>query len=365
MDFRTTDVGLVNLNYQSTPAPRQFPLLCTSSTQCGNSLAGTLFLSIWGTRSPVVAEPLVKGTTWTSTGGAANDVAATNRYLGHERISVPAFPGGVDTAKIESVVSQVGALGDPFGSGVRTVWWAYGVGPVRIMFEHTGGESSFSQLEATTLKPLALPSDLNLMPLKVGTAARFRWRNDRHMPRWSRQRFEVVGLVNNSARVNVTDLSGPIDVAGSYTFTSRLGGLTNLSTVFRRATTTQRLPILGPKNGPEGRRRFVTPYDLMTYGFGPVLPAYAVRGQTWRSATESRDFRVNGVSGVSTVLKNKTVHTPAGRFRNTTVVRTKLRQSGHRFGSGSRTSYFAPDIGLVKLTFRHLDGSTSTVERTK
>ena len=33
------------------------------------------------------------------------------------------------------------------------------------------------------------------------------------------------------------------------------------------------------------------------------------------------------------------------------------------FGSGTRTSCFAPGKGLVKLVFRHRDGSVSTVER--
>ena len=33
--------------------------------------------------------------------------------------------------------------------------------------------------------------------------------------------------------------------------------------------------------------------------------------------------------------------------------------------SWSRTMYFAPDMGLVKLTFRHKDGSVSTVERVR
>ena len=100
----------------------------------------------------------------------------------------------------------------------------------------------------------------------------------------------------------------------------------------------------------------------MIYGYNPVLPAYAERGQTWRSSPDSRDFRRFGVTGVSTVLGRATVRTPAGRSA-TIAVRSQLRQPGQRFGSGSRTSYFAPDVGLVKLTFRHADGSTSTVER--
>jgi hypothetical protein len=368
MDFFTTDVGLVNLNYSSTPAPRNFPILCASAIACGNTIAGSLFLTIWGTRSPVLAEPLVKGTTWTSTGGAANDVVAQNRYLGHERVTTPAFPGGVEAAKVQSVVTQAGALGDPFGSGVRTVWWVYGVGPVRIAFEHTGGETSFAQLVSTSLPARALPSDANLLPLREGEVSRFRWRNDKHMKAWSEQRFEVAGLVNNTARVNVRDLSGPLDVLVSYAFTSRLAGTTAISSVFRRvdvkAGAAVDMPRLGPTNGPEGRRRFVTPYDLMSYGYNPVLPAYAYKGQTWASAAGSRDFQVNGVTGTSTVLGQRIVRVPAGRYK-AIAVRSVLRQKGHRFGSGSRTSYFVPDVGLVKITFRHDDGSTSTVERTR
>ena len=55
---------------------------------------------------------------------------------------------------------------------------------------------------------------------------------------------------------------------------------------------------------------------------------------------------------------------PAGRF-DAVVIRSTLTQSGFRFGSGTRTMYFAPGKGLVKLVFKHRDGSVSTVERTK
>ena len=69
------------------------------------------------------------------------------------------------------------------------------------------------------------------------------------------------------------------------------------------------------------------------------------------------------MTGVSKVIGTGTkVRTPAGTFR-TTVVRSTLVQRGYRFGSGTRTSYFAAGKGLVKLVFRHRDGSVSTVER--
>ena len=362
IDFKHTDAGLVNLNYQSTQPPPQFPILCASATDCGNSLAGTFYLLIWGTRSPTLAEPLVKGTRWNSLGGAGNDVGSSNRYLGRERVTVPAFPGGVLAAKIESEVTQAGAIGDPFGSGVRTVYWVRGVGPVLTVFRHAGGEISRSELQSTNRAALPLPADDNLLPLNKGDRATYRWRNSRHMKQWSRQQFDVAQVVNNSARVDVKSLSGPIRVAGAYTFSTRLSGVTQLSGVTRAASRAT-FPRLGPRGvDSASRRRFFTPYDLMVFGFNPVVPAYAAKGESWRSSRDSRDFRIFGVTGVSKVLGKRRVRTPAGRF-TALVVRSTLRQRGYRFGSGTRTSWFVPGKGLVKLKFRHRDGSVSTVER--
>lgn len=358
MDFRQTDAGLVNLDYQSTQPPPEFPVLCASPVQCGNSLAGPLYMLIWGTRSPTIAEPLLRGTRWNSLGGASNDVSSSNRYVGRGRVAVPAFPRGITAAVVESDLTQAGALGDPYGSGTRTVHWVRGVGPVRIVFKHVGGEVSVAELRSTNLTPRPLPPDANLMPLNRGGRATFRWRNSRHMRRWSRQRFEVAEVVNNTARVSVRSFSGRIRVAGSYLFATRLSGVTHLSG-FTRARSLARFPRLGPRGN---RRRFFTPYDLMVFGFNPIVPVYPAKGDTWRSAGDSRDFKVFGVTGSSRVIGTRRVRTPAGRF-TAVAVTSRLRQHGYRFGSGRRTMYFAPGRGLVKLVFRHADGSVSRVER--
>jgi hypothetical protein len=362
MDFRHTEAGLVNVNYQSTQPPPAFPVLCASATDCGNSLAGPMYMLIWGTRSPTLAEPLLKGTRWNATGGASDDVASASRYIGHSRVTVPAFPKGINAAEVESEVTQGGALGDPFGTGVRTVWWVRGVGPVRIVFRHAGGEISEARLQSTTLKPLALPSDQNLLPINRGDKATFRWRNNRHMPKWSRQRFEVTEVVNNTARVDVKSLSGPIQVQGSYTFSSRISGVVHLQAA-TRAATRAKFPKLGPKGLPSDRRRsFFTPYDLMVFGFGPVTPIDVKKGDSWRSSRDSADFKIFGVSGVTRVLGTQKVRTPLGRY-STVALRSTLTQNGFKFGSGTRTMWFAPGKGLMKLVFRHRDGSVSTVER--
>jgi hypothetical protein len=362
IDFQNTNAGLVNLTYQSTPPPSNFPILCASASNCGNSLASSMFLLIWGTRSPVIAEPLVSGTRWTSLGGQSNDVQSDNRYVGQTKVTVPAFPQGVDAAQVDSTITQAGALGDPYGSGVRSVWWVRGVGPVRIVFRHAGGETSVAELQSTSLTPLPLPGDANYFPLLDGRSATFRWRNSRHMHRWSRQRFTTTRVVNNSARIDVKSLSGPIKVAGSYTFASRLSGLTNIS-AFTRAASRATFPKLGPSAAaPADRRHLLTPYDFLTYGFNPILTAGPQTGESWRSSRTGRDWKIFGVVGASTVLAPRTLRTPAGKF-TAIGVRSTVTQPKFPYGSGVRTSWFAAGTGLVKLVFRHRDGSVSTIQR--
>ena len=188
VDFRYTDAGLVNLNYQSTQPPPQFPILCASATSCGNSVAGTMYLLIWGTRSPTLAEPLLQGTRWNSLGGAGNDVARGAATSGSEKIVVPAFPQGVEAAKVEGEVTQAGAVGDPFGCGRAHRL----VGARRRPGEDHHAPRGRRALprrrcSRTNLKPLPLPADVNLLPLNRGDTATFRWRNSKHMKAWSTQ----------------------------------------------------------------------------------------------------------------------------------------------------------------------------------
>jgi hypothetical protein len=85
---------------------------------------------------------------------------------------------------------------------------------------------------------------------------------------------------------------------------------------------------------------------------------------TWKAATSGRDWEVYGVTGTSAVLGVQKVKTPAGTFA-ALAVRSTLVQAGFPWGSGTRTSWFAPNKGLVKLVFRHGDGSVSDVELLK
>jgi hypothetical protein len=363
VSFQETSAGLLNTDWSSTPPPPQFPILCAVLQNCNNSLSSTYYNLIWGSRAPVLAAPLLKGTSWTSTGGVQGDVASSNDYVGTERIVVPAFPQGIRAAKVRSEVTQAGALGDPYGTGVRTVWWVYGVGPVKIVFEHAGGNAPVltSVLLSTNQTAKPLPPDGRYFPLIKGRTVRYSWTNSKHMKKPSVQEVTTDEVANNAARFSVKHISGPIRLAAVYGFTVKADGVTNLYATTRSVRLVD-FPPLGPRAlAVDKRRRFTTPLDLMIYGFNPILPAYATPGSAWRSKVPSRDFSVFGVTGTTRILGLRDVKVGKRTYK-ALAVQSKLTQRGFPFGSGTRTSYFAADRGLVKLVFRHGDGSVSTVQ---
>ena len=364
MTFQETPAGLFAVDWSSTPPPSTFPILCASASQCGNSLSSALYNLVWGSRSPVLVEPLLQGTSWASTGGAQNDVTSGSDYLGTEEVSVPAFPKPVVGAKVRTEITQAGAIGDPYGSGIRTVWWAYGVGPVKIELQHAGGAVTTVQLTGTNQTPQPPPTDVDYFPLVKNLKLTYRWTNTKWLKKPSVQQVTISQVANGSARLDVKHVSGPIHVAGAYGFTRRASGITNLWATTKSASLAS-FPALGPRSLPKGKRRhFATPLDLMVYGFNPILPGDAIAGSNWSAKIPSRDWSVFGVKGKTTVLGVRRIKVPAGRF-DALAVRSTLTQPGFAFGSGTRTMWFAPGEGLVKLVFRHADRSVSTVVLTK
>lgn len=367
MMFSDTNSGPKNTDWTSSLPPASFPILCAIAAGCGNSLVGTLYNLIWGTRNQVLAQPLLSGLTWPDTGGASSDVASESTYLGTEQISVPAFPGPVTAAKVQTTITQAGALGDPYGSGVRIVWWVYGVGPVQIEFQHSGGIAApltEAVLQSTNQMPIRAPGDANYFPMSKGASSKFRWTNSRWMKTPEVQQFTVEAAVNGTARITVKHLSGPIKVAGVYGFVTRNDGVTNLWANVQ-AVTKLKFPELGPPGAaPDKRRHFFTPFDLMVYGFNPIITAYPAAGDSWTWHSPSRDFSIFGVKGQTHIVGLRQVTVPAGTFQ-ALVVQSTLTQANYLYANGTRTMWFAAGKGLVKLLFVHADGSKSIVVRMK
>ena len=364
--FQETDQGLVSASpYWSTcPAPTGTPLLCGAATNCYNTLSSSLMSVLWGDSSAVLQEPLLQGTTWNATSIADSYISSTSTYLGLRQVTVPAYPKGVLAAVVSTQIIQTDGQSPTYGSGTRTTWWVNGVGPVQVVFDHAGdGQDVYGrppvttvQLISTNLQAKQPASDVNYFPLKQGLRTTYRWTNSKHLPQPEVETVTDAQVSGASAGLTVKSVSGPMTVAGDYVFTRGLDGLTTLGGS-SAARTLLTFPSLG--HG----RRFLTPLDLMVYGFNPILPAYAQAGDTWKSGNAS-DFSVYGVTGSTRVIGVSTVRVPAGTFR-ALEVRSVLTQRGHRFGSGVRTCWFAPGRGLVKLVFRHDDGSVSLIQLVK
>jgi hypothetical protein len=266
----------------------------------------------------------------------------------------------VIAAVVKSTLTQAGAIGDPYGSGNRTTWWVYGVGPVKVVFAHAGGSSApltTSELQSTTLKPLPTPTDVDYFPFHKGRTLTYRWTNPKHLKQPEVEKLVMDAVVNNTARVTIKSAQGPIKAKGSYGYSKRVSGVANLWGNTASASV-HPLPKLGPAGG---QIHFASPLDLMDFGLNPILTAYPATGTTWASSRASSEFKTYGVTGTTRVLGVQKVAVPAGTFQ-ALAVQSTLHQPGFPFGSGVRTSWFASGEGLVKLVFRHGDGSTSTVE---
>ena len=101
IDFRNSDAGLVNLNYQSTQPPRAVPDPVRERDLVRQQRRGRDVHADLGHALADAVRAAAAGTRWNSLGGAANDVASSNRYEGREKLTVPAFPNGIEAAKID------------------------------------------------------------------------------------------------------------------------------------------------------------------------------------------------------------------------------------------------------------------------
>ena len=356
MSFQDSSAGLINTNWNSCPPPSNMPILCPSPANCANSLSSTLYDVIWGNRVPVLSEPLLQGLTWNATGGGSNEVSSTSQYLGMRLVKVPAFPNGVRAAAVQTNLALAGTPGDDYGSGIRTTWWVRGVGPVLVVFDHVDGSVTTASLLATNLQPTANAPDPDYFPLTLGMSARYQWTNNKHLRQSEIEKVTVAAVASRTARISVASVSGPLRVAAQYLFTQRLDGVRN-TWAQASAATLVKFPHLG--HG----RHFITPIDLMVFGFNPLLPAYPQAGMKWTSGN-AVDLQHFGVSGTTRIIGVRSVHVPAGTF-NALELQSNLSQPGYPFGSGTRTMWFAAGRGLVKLVFNHRDGSTSVVQLLK
>ena len=72
---------------------------------------------------------------------------------------------------------------------MATVWWVYGVGPVKVEFDHAGSNAPVTRsvLVSTNQTPKPPPPDTRWFPATKGMKLRYRWTNPKHLPKPSVQ----------------------------------------------------------------------------------------------------------------------------------------------------------------------------------
>ena len=131
--------GITNISAATSAASlAKFP-----SLGHGRHFFTPLDLMLFGFNPVLPAYPIV-GTRWQS--GNPVDfhlygVTGSTRVVGITRVHVPA--GTFQALELRSVLIQ---RGHPFGSGVRTMWFAPNRGLVKLVFQHRDGSTSVVQL---------------------------------------------------------------------------------------------------------------------------------------------------------------------------------------------------------------------------
>ena len=187
--FQETTAGLVNTDWSSTPPPSAFPILCAVVAGCNNSLASTYYNVIWGTRAPVLAAPLLKGTSW------AKHRRRPGRRGEHVRLRRHRARRGARRSPTASERRRCAPRSRrPARSAIRT---GAASGPSggctasarsRSSFQHTGGGAAVatSVLVNTNQTAKAPPPDGRYFPLVRGAKARYSWTNTKHLKKPSR-----------------------------------------------------------------------------------------------------------------------------------------------------------------------------------
>ena len=213
---------------------------------------------------------------------------------------------------------------------MRTVWWVYGVGPVKTVFDHAGAGLPDHDVgpDEHQSTPTAPPPDTRWFPLDEGRRRPYRWTNSKHMKKPSVQEFTTDEVRERLGRVTVKHISGPIRVAGAYGFTTRARTASRTS---GRRRNRRRSPASAARPGRCRRTvdaTLLTPLDMMVFGFNPIIPAASdVRRRRGRRRCPAVTYSIFGVTGTSKVLGVKTVKVPAGTFK-ALVVQSKLKQKG-------------------------------------
>lgn len=243
----------------------------------------------------------------------------------------------------------------PLGGGRPLVTGVLGNGTYSLgdlstgMYEAWVGHSSY--LADTTDAPIAVTQPLTstvpdmilygpYFPLaNVGATYDYAWSNTVHHPQTIRERWELMGR-------KWYGKSGYGISAGSDLAWARVWFRVGVAEVAVRKLAVDAYADSFPDKMISLISYLIPPLDIMTQ---PLLLGATWSGPDYQgSQADSTVVRVDEVLTVGTVTYRKVLH-----------IRTMVFGQDD-YLTGQRDSWFAPEVGLIKLTYRHGDGSITT-----
>jgi len=141
--------------------------------------------------------PIVVGDTWTRE--VRHSANATVTIEGHETVKVPAgtFPESLKHKTIITGAQTEAEGGSEFVNGTRYLWFAKGVGLVKMLYQHSNGVTTEAELTKYNL----VDKSEEYLPLKMGNTWTYMWKND--------YRDEVVVETCRVGEAEEVDLKAP------------------------------------------------------------------------------------------------------------------------------------------------------------
>lgn len=179
----------------------------------------------------------------------------------------------------------------------------------------------------------------NYLPLEVGKGWRYTWQNNVHA-------FDPLAETVWTAKRD----------GSNYTLRThnRLGsGEFSMSTAYGYKFTDYSM---------EGQNPFPAPMNsLLSYLF---IPTQLLPGQ-WRvgdQMTGGAYFNEQVYTGTTTIVTNTAAVFAAGKTFTDCLHLETVITGPNTYVAGTRASWFAPDVGLAKMTYQHGDGSVTTAQ---
>ena len=314
--------------------------------------------------------PLVVGSTWewdeTDSGGRNLQAQVTIEASETVTVATGTFPDCLRHKTVFTNTKHEIGLGDTpafakvknaLVNGTRYLWFAKGVGLVKMRYEHSNGIVT----EAELIDHQIPGNSDGYLPLNPGTIWTYRWHNTYYDETFI-EKVQITGEDSPSSNriwralnVKVTTEKGEDLREGVFSIIKTDSALALTRSVYRGLSTTKPSVLL--------KQPLIN--NIAAYHETDLLRFPCTVGKTWTQPGSHRSLEAIAIEGF------EEIKTPAGTFQNCLKQKTVL--TGATAGTaeenalvnGTRYLWFAKGIGIVKVRYEHASGVVTEAELTE